>query len=531
MIGLVSSPRFVGRGEELKRLQDGLAACNGHAAAFLVAGEAGVGKTRLVEELVSRAEAGGAQGLVGGCLDVEEGRLPLGPFIEALRAHVRGLDPPARAALTESTGEELARILPELRSGGAAPRADGAPVQGRLFELILGLLARLAAVAPLVLAIEDLHWSDRSTRDLLAFVVRNLRSERVLLVATYRSDELYRGHPLRPFLAELERTRRLRRLDLEPFSRDELREMVVEIIGDSADAALVDSLFARSEGNAFFAEELMAAGAGSGGIPPTLRDILLTRVDRLSASAQVLLRVVSVGGRGVSDRLLEAVLEMREQDRLRSLREAVAHHLLVPEGPGDYVFRHALLREVIYQELLPEERSRLHAAYGAALSGRPELASDGETVPGDLARHWFAAHDLPRALTAAVLAGRAAEARSGFAEAQLNCERALELWDQVPDAEERTGLGRVALARRAAEAANLAGDHGRAATTSRAAAARTRSRSPGSSARERRRATRSTRSGAISRIWAIRRARYRISKTRGGSPRRWATSMICSARI
>ena len=471
--GHMASPRFVGRADELGMLEAGLEAIQlGLASTFVIAGEAGVGKTRLIEEFLTRVEAAGVIGLIGGCLDLEEGRLPFGPFIEALRPRMRELGPAARHELAALGGEELAALLPELelREEGRPPTLTVA--QGRLFELILGLLSRLASADPLALVFEDVHWSDRSTRDLLAFLTRNLRRERVQLIATYRPDELYRGHPLRPFLAELERNRRVHRIDLKPFTRDELSEQLAAIVGDGVEAGLVDSVFERSQGNAFLAEELVAVGARSADdLPPTLRDILLLRSERLPASAQALLRVVAVGGRLVSDRLLATVSALEESERLAALHEAVSHHVLESRGLGGYAFRHELVREAVYHQLLPEERSRLHTAYGHALSAQPELASDPDTVVGDLARHWFAAHDLPRALAAAVAAGSAAERSSGFAEAQMHYERALELWEQVGDAETRTGLDRIELHRCAAEAANLAGDSGRAAALIRGAIA------------------------------------------------------------
>ncbi len=469
----MASPRFVGRANELGLLEAGLEAIHdGRATTFVIAGEAGVGKTRMIEEFLARSDAAGAVGLVGGCLDLEAGRLPFGPFIEALRPRMRELDPAARQELAALGGGDLAALLPELEL-----RADGRPAtmtvaQGRLFELVLSLLSRLGSADPLVLVVEDVHWSDRSTRDLLAFLARNLRGERVQLIATYRSDELYRGHPLRSLLAELERNRRVQRIDLEPFTRDELSEQLAAILGDRVDTRLVESVFERSQGNAFLAEELVAAGAHSvDDLPPTLRDILLMRSERLPAGAQELLRVVAVGGRLVSDRLLAVVSALAESERLEALHAAVSHHVLESRGLDGYAFRHALVREAVYHELLPEERSRLHAAYGEVLSADPGLASDPDTVVGDLARHWFAAHDLPRALAASVDAGDAAEHRSGFAEAQTHYERALELWEQVGDAEARTGLDRIELHRRAAEAANLAGDSGRAAALVRRAIA------------------------------------------------------------
>ena len=194
--GDVASPRFVGRADELGLLEAGLEAIHeGRATTFVIAGEAGVGKTRLIEEFLVRVEAVGAVGLVGGCLDLEEGRLPFGPFIEALRPRMRELDPAARKELAALGGEELAALLPELEPREAGRRATATVAQGRLFELVLSLLSRLASADPLALVLEDVHWSDRSTRDLLAFLARNLRGERVQLIATYRSDELYRGHP------------------------------------------------------------------------------------------------------------------------------------------------------------------------------------------------------------------------------------------------------------------------------------------------------------------------------------------------
>ena len=429
----MASARFVGRADELGLLEAGLEAIHeGRATTFVIAGEAGVGKTRLIEEFLARAEAVGAVGLVGGCLDLEEGRLPFGPFIEALRPRMRELEPAARQELAALGGEELAPLLPELEPREENRRATATVAQGRLFELILSLLSGLASAEPLALVFEDVHWSDRSTRDLLAFLARNLRGERVQLIATYRSDELYRGHPLRSLLVELERNRRVQRIDLEPFTRDEVSEQLAGILGDNVDTELVDSVFERSQGNAFLAEELVVAGARSADdLPPTLRDILLMRSERLPASAQELLRVVAVGGRLVSDRLLAVVSALEESERLEALHDAVSHHVLDSRGFAGYAFRHELVREAVYHELLPEERSRLHMAYGEVLSADPELASDPDTVVGDLARHWFAAHDLPRALAAGVEAGSAAERRSGFAEAQTHYERALELWEQV----------------------------------------------------------------------------------------------------
>ena len=437
----LAQTRFVGRRAELERLEQSWAeAAAGRPVTWVVGGDAGVGKSRLVREFVTRATANGATVLIGGCVDLADHGLPFWPFIEAIRTHIAELDDDERADVLGPGGPELTRMLPELTGQPVAVgSAAGASAQGRLFELLLGLLERLAQHRPLVLVVEDIHWADRSTRDLLAFLARTLRTERIMVIATHRADELYRGHPLRPFLAELYRARVVRLLELRPFTRDEVADQLAAITGTRPDPALADAIFERSEGNAFYAEELVAVSHehDGGELPLTLRDILLARVEHRSPVAQEVLRLAAVGGRRVPVRLLAEVSPLPAADLTVALREAVAHHLLVPAGLDGYAFSHALLREAIYQELLPGERGELHLHYGAALTAHPELAGDSAAVPSQLAYHWSAAHDLPQALAACVLAGRAAEARWGFAEAQKHYERALEFWDRVPDAEER----------------------------------------------------------------------------------------------
>jgi DNA-binding CsgD family transcriptional regulator/tetratricopeptide (TPR) repeat protein len=406
--------------------------------------------------------------LTGSCFELTEASVPYAPFVEALRGLVGGLDARTRETVLAQGRRELLHLLPEL----AAPddrepdRVSGSP-QGRLFEVLLVLLQRLSEVAVVLVAIEDLQWADRSTLDLLGFLIRNLGQSPVLCICTYRSDELHRGHPLRAFLAELDRRRTIERIELDRFTRAELAQLIEEIAGWRPDPALVRSIFERSEGNAFFAEELLAASRTGEAreLPPTLREILLARVDRLSPAAQEVLRVASVAGRSVPETLLAAVSPMPGGQRVAGLRDAVAQQVLVLDAGEGYAFRHALQREAVYSELLPAERTELHAAYAHALQA-------GASAAGEVAYHWRAAHDLPRALVASIEAGRAAEASYGFAEAQALYELALELWPQVADAPERTGIDEIMLGRRAAEAANLAGDHGRAAAMMRAAISR-----------------------------------------------------------
>ena len=196
----------------------------------------------------------------------------------------------------------------------------------------------------------------------------------------------------------------------------------------------------------------MAAGGDPADLPPSLGDVLLSRVDALSPDAQKLLRAASVAGRAVPEPLLAEVAGPGEAQLYAALREAVDSHLLVvdPSGHG-YAFRHALTRDAVYEDMLPGERVRLHAAYGAALDRDPALGG-GETDAA-LAYHWYAALDLPRALPASVDAALRALTAGAPAEALRLLERALEIWPQVPDAEARTGLDRVDVSRLAANAA------------------------------------------------------------------------------
>jgi len=483
MTATLTSPTFVGRTEELARLAAAAdRAAAGTPTAVLIGGEAGVGKTRLVGELVASARQAGATVLVGGCVELGGEGVPFGPLIEALRPFLRDLDEPELARLVPGrTRVELARLLPELDPSGrpgTGPAGSGLAAggfglgsdQGRLFELLLVLLERLGAERPAVLVVEDLHWADRSTRDLLAFLHRNLRHGRLLLVMTYRSDELHRRHPLRPFLAELDRGRRVERLELDRFGRDEVAAQLAGIQGAPAPAELTERIHARSDGNAFFVEELAAtAAAGADGeLPPSLRDTLLARIELLPEPTQQVLRVLAVAAAAVPDPLLAEVAGLPEAELLAGLREAVsAHVLLVDAGDGAYGFRHALVKEAVYAELLPGERTRLHARFATALAGRGDRGGPG--LAAELAWHWYAAHDLERALPAAVEAGRAAERAYAFAEAQRQFERALELWDRVPAA--TTGLDKAELLARAGEAAANAGAADRAVALVRGALA------------------------------------------------------------
>lgn len=453
----VSSPTLIGRTDELGLLTAALARTrDARSTAVLVGGEAGVGKTRLISAFADVARRDGALVLAGGCIELGEGGVPYAPIVEALRSWVRATPDAQVERVVGPARAEFARLAPDLGpvpiEGVASANALSiVSSQGRFFELLLAMLGRLAASGPVVLVIEDLHWSDRSTLDLATFLLRNVRDMPVMLVLTYRSDAIDRRHPLYPFLAELGRSGRVERIELTPFDRHELGAMLRAIAGPDVDSRLVDTIHARSNGNAFFAEELLVAARAPGAeLPPTLRAVLLARVNELSADAQDMLRVASAGGQRVDPRLLVSAAGMDEGLLYAALRETVARQVLLPDARSSderYVFRHALLQEAVYDDLLPGERTRLHAAFARTLEDTAPGA-DGHLAleagrASELAYHWFAAHDMSRAFDAALRAARATEASYAFPEALVLYERALELWDQVPEMVARAGVERV----------------------------------------------------------------------------------------
>jgi predicted ATPase len=238
----VSSQRFIGRRSELDRLHAALAKSQSRDPQFLViGGEAGVGKSRLIQAAGQRQT--GHTLLVGGCLNVSEGAAPLAPFVEAVRTLAGSLPPAELDEILGPAREAVGLILPAATGGDGHEEAWHPSAQGQLFEHLLGIFTRLSHRAPALVVIEDIHWADRSTLDLLRFLVRNLRDAALVLVATFRTDEPSGSNPLRSFLAELERSGRVDRIDLRRFNRAELADQIHGILGSPASSALVDRIY------------------------------------------------------------------------------------------------------------------------------------------------------------------------------------------------------------------------------------------------------------------------------------------------
>jgi len=289
-----------------------------------------------------------------------------------------------------------------------------------------------------------------------------LRSEHLLVVGTYRTDDLHRRHPLRPVLAELLRHPKVDHLELPPFTRDELAEFSEAVTGTVLPEVALQRVLSRSEGNAYFAQELLESGPDAAALPGSLADVLHSRLERLDPSVQTLARIASVSGRRVSEPLLWAVAS---QDPAfpdvttfdAALREAVTHHVLASEDSEWIAFRHALLAEAVYADLLPGELAALHRSYLRQLAEHPSLGSQAE-----LAHHALRSHDLPAALTASHATAREAAEVLAPAEELRRLDTVLQLWDAVPDAEERIGEDRIDVMMAAAAAASRAGQPARA---------------------------------------------------------------------
>ncbi|MFF9814816.1 AAA family ATPase [Streptomyces sp. NPDC014006] len=461
---------LVGRDRELTRLLGALERARaGEARAVVVAGDAGVGKTRLLDEVAGHAAGQGMRVLTGHCVDLGDVGLPYLPFTEIL----------GRIAEDERLAPHLAghAAVERLRGGGEARGGDparDADARLRLFEGMAALLARLAEDAPLLLVLEDLHWADQSSRDLLRFLLTRgalgAPGPRLAVLASYRSDDLHRRHPLRPLLAELVRLPAVERLELRPMPDAEMTRLLRALRGEPLPDGTVRTIVERAEGNAFYAQELLAAtGTQAQGVPSALADVLLIRVEQLPETAQQVLRTAAVAGRRVEHDLLREAVGLSEDTLEAALREAVGRQLLVPDDGETYAFRHALTREAVYADLLPGERARLHGTFARLLAGR---GGTGESA-AERAHHWRESHHLPEALAASLQAADHARGVGAPAEELRHLEAALDLWSAVDPAARPAGEGgdRITLTLRASAAAVHAGEVHRAVALTRAALA------------------------------------------------------------
>jgi DNA-binding CsgD family transcriptional regulator len=443
---------LVGRDAELARLRGLLQdAAAGRAVTGLVSGDAGIGKSRLVAEAMEIAERDGFTVLCGQCAEIGDS-VPYLPFADAFRTAPPHIEKAIKARPV------LSRLLPD--GNGHGNEADWAGLtRQQMFGAALSLLSELAVDSPVLLVIEDLHWADATTRHLVTFLARMLHRERVAVIGTYRTDDLNRRHPLRSVIAELLRLPMVALIELGPLPAAALVEILSNVHNAQLplSAATLNSLVERAEGNAYYAEELLTASSCTEGTLPTgLAELLLSRVERVSEAAQRVLRAAAVAGGGAPDDLIKAASGLRDDIYEEAVREAAGASLLAPDGPDGYKFRHALLREAVYGDLMPGERTRLHARLASLLA--TELATTGPGAAAELAHHSMASHDIPGAFAASIRAGKEAERIGAPAEAHRHYDMALELWVRVADTERIAGMTRGRLGLKSALAAAASGD-------------------------------------------------------------------------
>ncbi len=444
--GARASP-LVGRTQELARLSslaDGVR--EGGAQLVLLSGEAGIGKSRLVAEFVARLGDAGWGCPVGHCIEYADRSLPFGPIVNVLRSLLLdNLD-----EVDELIGHhrvDLSSLLPELGGDDAGGPSRAGDVD-RVFDSISMTLTEASRRRPVAVVVEDIHWSDAATRDLLGSLVHSLGTAQVLLVVTERSGAVPRGHPLRTWLAEQRRFPNVTSLALGGLSPGELAEQATGILGHAPDDALVEDLFVRTGGNPYFAHELVVAHRdGIETLPSSLAEFLTSRIERLAEDERTVLRAVAVAGGAVSHTMLAAMLpDLSIGPIVRSLYDA---SILVIDG-SDYTFWHALLRAAILRDLLPFEAEDLHRRAAEAIANDPSRGSSPSEL-ANLALHWGEADDPDRSLEAAVEAADASAAVAAYETAAEMALQAIRAWPRADRPEERTGRSRDHLFLQAAE--------------------------------------------------------------------------------
>jgi DNA-binding CsgD family transcriptional regulator len=437
-----SEARLVGRDVQMEALQAALAlSAGGRPTAVVVAGELGVGKTRLAREFLARADV---EVFAGASVPVVGEPLPYAALTQALRSSGSGV---VRQEIQRSP--DLARLLP-------GQPDEGAPAGSRLrlFQSVLGLLGRLSAHRPVAYVVEDVQWADGSTLDLLAFLAANLTDERVLIVLTHRTDSTADDRVV-AWLAEFGRLWPVERVTLPRLDRADTGALVEAMRGVLPDEGLLDVLMARSAGNPLFVEQLaLTAHRGDGPLPETLHHLLRGRVEELPEGSRRVLGAAAVIGRRASLALLARMQGVPQHELEDDLRPALAARVVELRDDVRLGFHHPAFLEVVYAELMPGERVRLHLAAAEALAADRERFP---TVVGEMARHWHQAGELDRALDASLRAGATYSQMYAFGDAYAAYSRVLDLVERVPH---DLDLSEVRLL--AAEAAHHVGDPDRA---------------------------------------------------------------------
>jgi DNA-binding NarL/FixJ family response regulator len=446
------SPVLIGRESAVATLETLMArAATGHGQTVLIAGEAGVGKSRLVAGTRSLATATGCVVLEGHCFELDRA-LPYGPIIELIRSSKVRQPPGALLNAVGPAAHALARLLPELApfmsTGDALPGLDPDHEKRRLFDAVLQVVLHPTTTAPLLLVFEDLHWSDSTSLELLLTLARRVPGLPVLLVMTYRVDEVQER--LADLLAGLNRERLATLVSLAPLSPSHVEQLVRATLQLSVPvpADVAHTIAALTDGVPFFVEEVLRTLAVAGALPSTawpwasarlrlaqvprsVQDAVQRRLARLSGAARELAVLAAVAGRRFDVALLQRVTELDETNLLTCLRELVTAGLVVEETTERFTFRHALTREAVCAGLLARERRDLHGR--VAIAAERLYGDDPDEHCAELAEHFFEAELWARALPYTRRAGQRAAAFHAPAAALTHLSRALDIVAHIGD--------------------------------------------------------------------------------------------------
>lgn len=451
--GRVISPRFVGRAGELAALRAAARdAIGGRSSTALVEGGAGSGKSRLVAEVARVAAEDGAVVVVGSCVDLGGSPLPYAAVADVLRGLHRQFGSDVLADRVGPWARDLSALLPVLGPPSSVAVDTPASGQARLLNATRHLLESCSELAALVVVVEDLHWADAATRDVVSYLARTLRDVAVLTIVTVRTEPLPWDRTIWEMVGELRQSPGVLHLALPGLTDADVRDQVEAILGRPADGPMLGRIVERADGNPLFVEELVASGGVEDGLSPVLRDVLRRRIERLSPACRSLVAAAAVIGRRSDERLLGAIVGLDEDRFGAALREALDAGVLVKDpGGASYTTRHALLQEAVYDELLPHERRMLHGRAAAVLAPSPAIRGSARARRlGEAAHHLRRSGDDDAALLAFVDAGTSAEGVFAHADASSHYERALELWNAGATAPPDVSL--VDLLERAAEA-------------------------------------------------------------------------------
>ena len=452
---------IIGRDQEMAALRTAIdAALSGQASLVMLAGEPGIGKTRLAEEAGAYARLHGVQVLVGRCYEGESAS-PYSPFVEVIREYVSTrLDDALRAEMGDGASD-VAKLVPDIRNRipdlPSTVASDPKGERMRLFDNVVSFLVNASKASPIMLHLDDLHWADKPTLLLLQHLTRRFKGSRLMVVGTYRDVELDRRNPLSTVLAELRHERLYQRQLLRGLSESEVKELIEAIwqqqMAEHHGAAFVRAVLRETEGNPFFIEEVLRHLVESGalyrddgrwvtdpkavagmGVPENVRDVIGRRLSRLSETAHRVLTAAAFLGREFEFEVLGRMSELGEEMMVPAVEEALSHRLVVEtqdRGRPRYAFIHALVRQTLYEQLSLPRRQHLHLQAAQAIEKVHEHHLEPHVAA--LANHYRAAGaaaDPEKAIDYSIRAGRSAYAVFAYEEAGVHWRKSLELMDE-----------------------------------------------------------------------------------------------------